>query len=90
MSNYDNTNTGAIWGNDKKESDKHPDFKGSVNVEGVEYWVSGWKRGPNDNPKGPSLKFKLKKKEAVHDQGIRNTREAVDQFDDFEDPSIPF
>jgi uncharacterized protein (DUF736 family) len=47
---YDNTNSGAIFKNDRKESDKHPDYKGSLNVEGREYWVSSWiNRDKNGN-----------------------------------------
>lgn len=42
MTQYDNTNRGAIFKNDRKEKDKHPDYKGSVNADGVEYWVSAW------------------------------------------------
>jgi hypothetical protein len=52
---YDNTNSGFIGANKKKESDKHPDITGSANIEGVEYWVSGWK-----NAKGYGLRFKAK------------------------------
>jgi hypothetical protein len=63
MSGYDNTNRGQIWPNDKKEKDTHPDFKGDVNVDGVEYWVSAWKRKPDANPKAPSLSFALTLKE---------------------------
>lgn len=60
---YDNTNRGQIWGNDKKEKDSHPDFKGSINVEGKEYWLSAWKRAPDANPKAPSLSFSVQPKE---------------------------
>lgn len=63
MSNYDNTNRGAIWKNDDKQDDKHPDFKGSLNVGGVEYWVSAWKRRDDASPKSPSLSFSVKPKE---------------------------
>ena len=64
MTEYDKTNRGAIWGNDKKETERHPDFTGSLNVEGKEYWVSAWKRKPDANPKAPSLSFSIKAKEA--------------------------
>ena len=60
---YDNTNRGAIWKNDKKETEKHPDFTGSLNVEGVEYWVSAWKRKPGGGEKAPALSFNIKLKE---------------------------
>lgn len=60
---YDNTNKGSIWRNDRKQTDKHPDFNGTLNVEGVEYWVSAWKRKPGDNPKSPALRFAINPKE---------------------------
>jgi len=60
---YDNNNKGQIWKNDKKVTEHHPDFRGSLNVEGVEYWVSGWKRKEGGNPKAPALSFKINKKE---------------------------
>lgn len=41
---YDNTNTGIISKNDRKTTDKHPDINGTLDVEGVEYWISGWKK----------------------------------------------
>jgi len=63
MADYDNTNRGSIWKNDKKETEKHPDFTGSLNVEGVEYWVSAWKRKPDANEKAPALSFTVKLKE---------------------------
>ena len=63
MDKYDNTNRGSIWPNDKKETDNHPDFTGSLNVDGVEYWVSAWKRKPDANPKAPSLSFSIKRKD---------------------------
>ena len=77
--NYDNTNRGAIWGNTKKEKDTHADFTGSINVEGVEYWLNGWKRKPDDNPKSPAMRLSVKRKEA-------QTAAAQDEFND----DIPF
>lgn len=63
MSNYDNSNRGSIWKNDKKEKDTHPDFTGSLNVDGVEYWVSAWKRKPDQSDRAPALSFSIKPKE---------------------------
>lgn len=35
-------NSGVLFKNDKKQSNNHPDCKGSTTINGVEYWVSGW------------------------------------------------
>lgn len=63
MAEYDNTNRGAIWKNKDKVEDKHPDFKGSLNVGGVEYWVSGWKRQEGASEKAPALSFRVQPKD---------------------------
>lgn len=39
---YDNTNTGALFTNDRKTNDRQPGFTGKVDVEGKEYWLSAW------------------------------------------------
>ena len=41
---YDNTNKGVLFPNAKKDNEKQPDYTGSVDIEGTEYWLSGWKR----------------------------------------------
>jgi uncharacterized protein (DUF736 family) len=43
MNDYEQKdNSGAIFKNDKKETENHPDYKGSARVAGVDYWVSVW------------------------------------------------
>ena len=64
MSEYDNNNRGAFWKNDKRETDKHPHYTGSLNVEGKDYWVSAWK-SDGSNPKAPLVSFSIKAKDAV-------------------------
>jgi hypothetical protein len=39
---YDNTNRGALFKNDKKTKDSDPAYKGSIDIDGVEYWISSW------------------------------------------------
>lgn len=61
----DNTNKGAIWPNkDMREGKQDPEYTGSLNVDGVEFWISAWKRKPDANPKAPALRFTVKPKEA--------------------------
>lgn len=45
---YDNTNRGVLFKNDKKDSDKHPDYTGKINVDGKNLRLSAWiKQGKN-------------------------------------------
>lgn len=39
---YDNTNSGAVFPNNNKQSDRSPDYKGTLDANGTEYWVSAW------------------------------------------------
>lgn len=60
MSNYDNTNRGVLFKNDRKEKDTHPDYTGSINADGVEYWLSAWMK---EGAKGKFMSFSLTPKE---------------------------
>jgi len=45
---YDNTNKGTLSKNEKKNTEKHPDYKGKANINGTDYWISGWiRKGAN-------------------------------------------
>ena len=82
---YDNTNRGAIFRNDKKESEKHPDMTGALNVGGTEYYVSAWTKVSKKGSKFLSLSVKAK--DAVAAPAIQKAKEIVEE--DFED-DIPF
>ena len=68
MAEYSNDNKGAIWKNDKKETENHPDFTGSAIINGVDMWVSAWKRKPDAKEKSPALSFTFKAKDEVKKQ----------------------
>ena len=57
---YDNTNSGALFKNDKKQSDNHPDYKGTINVDGVDYWLSSWLKTSKSGTKFMSLSVQPK------------------------------
>lgn len=52
-------NNGAMFVNDRKEKDTHPDFKGMLNVDGKEYWLSGWNK---NNDRGPFVSLSVQPK----------------------------
>jgi hypothetical protein len=81
-------NSGSIFKNDRKTTDRHPDYKGTASINGVEYWVSGWlktpKRGGN---KYLSMAFSIKEERPDHQPS--SPRPSSSSFDDFDD-DIPF
>jgi len=88
MTEYDNTNRGAIWPNDRmREGKKDPEFTGSLNVDGVEYWVSAWKRKPDAKVGAPSLSFSVNRKDTNRAPNPAKEQPVVD--DPFRD-EIPF
>ena len=88
---YDNNNRGSIWKNDKKETENHPDFTGSATINGVDMWVSAWKRKADAKEKSPALSFTFKVKDELKKQNNPSGMTAALKggFDDFED-NIPF
>lgn len=89
---YDNTNKGVLFKNDDKQSETHPDYKGTINVGGQEFWLSCWLNSSRDGKKYMSLS--VKPKEARQGQRQAQRREdsphqsKPDDFDD--DSDIPF
>lgn len=83
---YDNTNSGAIFPAREKKTEKHPDMTGSLNVDGVEYYVSGWTKVSQKGQKFLSLSVKAK--EQVAKQNVRQAQQVV--ANDFEDDDLPF
>ena len=57
---YDNTNSGALFKNDKGDNPKRPDYTGSLNVGGTEYWLSAWIK---EGKKGKFMSLQVKTKE---------------------------
>lgn len=96
MAGYDNTNSGALFKNDRRTNDKQPNMRGSINVEGVEYWVSAWTRevkgGPRQGERMISMALQRKDDQPQqpaggYSQGSQGSMpEPADDFDD----DIPF
>lgn len=99
---YDNTNRGTLFKNTNKESDQHPDYKGSINIEGVEYWLSSWIKTSSKGAKFMSLSVKPKEVKPEEPRSFKRPSQDSAKarqldprpgakgsgFDDFED--VPF
>jgi hypothetical protein len=83
---YDNKDRGALFKNDDKREERHPDYKGSLNVGGVDYWISSWLQTSKAGAKYMSL--------SVTPKNANNTRAPVTAakpaLDDLDDGLIPF
>jgi uncharacterized protein (DUF736 family) len=79
MSDYDNTNSGALFANADRKTDKHPNARGTLNVEGVEYWISAWTKVSKKGDKYQSLSVQRK-----------DAQQAPAKDDTPFDDSIPF
>jgi hypothetical protein len=62
---YDNTNTGILSKNDRKTEDWHADYRGTINVEGREYYLDAKIREKRD---GSGKFFSLKVRPKAGDQ----------------------
>jgi uncharacterized protein (DUF736 family) len=80
---YDTTNRGSLFKNDRKDDAKYPDYKGSINVDGTDYWLSAWIKVSKDGNKFMSLSVKNKNADASLQPKKKVKQE---EFDD----SMPF
>lgn len=79
---YDNNMTGVLFKNEKKETEKHPDYNGSCEIDGVEYWMSSWiKESQKTGKKFMSFAFTRKE-----DQGQNQVQAASTVAED----DVPF
>lgn len=82
MSEYEQKdNSGALFVNDKKETENHPDRKGSAKIGGVDYWVSGWVNESKNGTKYMSMKF-TEKEEAKAIEAKQAVEAPSDDLDD--------
>jgi uncharacterized protein (DUF736 family) len=56
MAEFDNTNGGVLFKNDKATSEKAPQYKGTLNVQGKEFEIAAWVREGKSGKKFMSLK----------------------------------
>lgn len=72
---YDNTNRGALSKNNRRENDKHPEYTGSINVAGHDYWISAWVK---DGKNGKFFSLSVKRKDGTAARPDSASRPAPD------------
>ncbi len=93
---YDNTNSGMMARSETRKTEKHPEFSGSINVEGVDYWLSAWVNegkpgGKMEGKKYFSIKINRKESQASASGGVqRMERPSFNIGKAPEDDDIPF
>lgn len=90
MTEHDNNNRGALWNNDRKQSDTHPDLSGSITIDGKEYWVSGWKKKPGQSDRAPIVSLSVRPKDYKSSQPAQPTGQAQGQEASNIDDEIPW
>jgi hypothetical protein len=90
MTEYDNSNRGALFKNDRKEKETHPDYKGSLNVGGVDYWLSSWISKSKAGATYMSLSIQPKEAPAAKAAASGNSATVASGTDFEPDSEIPF
>ena len=90
-------NSGALFKNERKERDNHPDYTGNAMIDGREYWISAWVK---DGAKGKFFSFAFKAKDDKPQQqslGSKGRSSGPDRIStgrprnsDMDDDQIPF
>ena len=59
---YDNTNSGALFKNNRKSEDSQPDYTGNINFSGTDCWLSAWLKKDKNGKTYMSLSVQPKEK----------------------------
>ena len=78
---FDDTNRFVLFKNDRKEKETDRDYSGSANFEGVDVWLSAWKK--KDKNGNPYLSGSIQRKV---DKPAKPTTTVKEDMDD----EIPF
>jgi hypothetical protein len=86
---YDNTNRGVLFKNDRKEKENQPDYKGSYSdANGQDFWLSAWiKKDKNGNT---FMSLSTTAKDEAHSKGIAQARQAAKPTEEIAFDDIPF
>ena len=94
MNGQQKDNSGALFKNDRKEVETHPDYKGSILIGGTDYWLSAWVNegrpgGKMEGKKYFSIKINRKEGYGTSSTAAASPPASRGRFDDMDD-DIPF
>lgn len=90
VQNFDNTNRGALFVNNQRKSEKSPDYSGTLNVDGVEFSLAGWKRKSQKGTSFLSLKISRKPEIEQRPANAPMRQRDPDPVDVEFDDAVPF
>lgn len=73
MNDFDNTNRGALFKADKQGNDRRPDYSGSLNVDGKEFFLDAWLKKSKAGQTYMSLSVKPKRVQGTKAETVTNT-----------------
>lgn len=79
---------GALFKNEDRESETHPNYRGNIRINGQEYWLSAWLKESKGGKKYMSLSAQPKQARD-HQGGSQDPPDQRPAKDDFDD-DIPF
>lgn len=90
MSQYDRTNTFALFPVKDRKSDKHPNLSGTLTLDdGTEWFIDGWTTTAKNGNK--FINGKVKRKQPRNDDVVEKVRAGVNQhFGTGDDSDVPF
>lgn len=83
MSYKQKDNSGVLFKNDKKTTEKHPDYNGNCLIGGVDYFMAAWIKTSESGRKYFSFSFTKKDNTATKHQ-------SADNKTGMDDDDIPF
>lgn len=86
---YDNSNRGALFKN-RKDNPNWPDYKGSLNVAGTDYWLSAWLKKDKSGNTYMSLSVKPKEPKPEDAPAPKPEVQTQQQDNSGDEDDIPF